>query len=231
MKFYLFLISYLFIFLNIIVSQNCDIYIPQSEGSIFEISNFNEKGKLTSKLFYEILEKSTSESVVIWTIKSKFFNSKNKEQSNNTFTYKCSKGVFYMDMKSLIPAENRSLTGSDFNLNFEGEDIAFPNNLGIGQTLPDARVKMKVLSGTTPIMTIEVLLVNRKVEGIEKITTMAGDFNCYKISYDTELNALFNMKSRNISWFAKDIGLVKSESYDKKGELTGKSELSMLSVK
>ena len=68
-------------------------------------------------------------------------------------------------------------------------------------------------------------ITNRKVEAIETITTAAGTFDCVKISYDVESKMMFTIKAKGAEWYALETGLVKSESYDAKGKLTGSQEL------
>ena len=68
-------------------------------------------------------------------------------------------------------------------------------------------------------------IYNRKVEAEEEISTKAGTFKCFKISYDILTDAMIDIKGSAIEWIAKDVGAVRTESYNKKGKLTGYSEL------
>jgi hypothetical protein len=63
------------------------------------------------------------------------------------------------------------------------------------------------------------------VDAIEDVTTPAGTFNCVKISYDIETKTFMTMRASGIEWYAKDVGVVRSESYNGKGKLTGYSVL------
>ena len=69
-------------------------------------------------------------------------------------------------------------------------------------------------------MTIEI--VNRVVESIEEVTTPAGTFECFKLNYDVKSKIGFIKQNyKNSVWYAKGIGAVKTETYDKKGKLDG----------
>lgn len=212
---------------NLLQAQDCDVYMPQREGSKFEISSFNEKGKKTGRVLYEVLSEEEENGTREWDIKAIFYNAKDKENGNNRFQFKCRKGVFYMDLKNMVPAENSAMANGDMQVVFEGEDMAFPSGIRSGQQLPDARMKMKLMSGSTAIMTMEVLVKDRKVEGMEKMTTSAGTFDCYKITSTSEVNSLFSYSSKTIGWYSKDVGMVRSESYDKQGKLKSYSELTL----
>ena len=80
---------------------------------------------------------------------------------------------------------------------------------------------MQALNTTTTIS-------NRTVEAVENITTRAGTFKCFKISYDIETKAVMTFRAKGTEWIAKDIGVIRSENYNKNGKLTGYSELASL---
>lgn len=79
--------------------------------------------------------------------------------------------------------------------------------------------------------TMQTNVSDRRVEAIEDITAISDTFKCYKI---TEYNISTTLtpggkpkksskiiKSRMISWYAANVGLVRSESYDNEGNLCG----------
>jgi hypothetical protein len=75
------------------------------------------------------------------------------------------------------------------------------------------------------MMNMTTKVYNRKVEAIEKVTTEAGTFECYKISYDVFVDGMIDFNSKGIEWIARDVGAVRSETYNKNGKLTGYTEL------
>lgn len=79
-------------------------------------------------------------------------------------------------------------------------------------------------------MTITVNIINRKVEGTEEITTPAGTFSCVKISYDVVVKSIMKISSKVIDWYAKDVGVVRSENYRSNGKLTGYSIMTDLKI-
>ena len=66
---------------------------------------------------------------------------------------------------------------------------------------------------------------NIKIEDIEKITTEAGTFECVKFSYDVAMNMLISKNYHVTTWYNEDAGLVRQETYNKKGQLETKTEL------
>lgn len=64
------------------------------------------------------------------------------------------------------------------------------------------------------------------VMGKETVSTTGGKYNCIKISYlKRNKIVLKSTNQRVVEWYAKGIGLVKSETYDMKGNLDGKTLL------
>jgi hypothetical protein len=69
-------------------------------------------------------------------------------------------------------------------------------------------------------------VTNRKVEAQEDISVKAGTFNCYKFSSTVNGSAMgIKTKTSNIDWYARGIGVVRTESYDKNGKLQSYTEL------
>lgn len=72
----------------------------------------------------------------------------------------------------------------------------------------------------------EVTISGAAYMGEDSISTTAGRFGCIKISYLKRTKILVKSETERITeWYAKGVGLVKSESYDMKGKLNGKSML------
>jgi hypothetical protein len=78
------------------------------------------------------------------------------------------------------------------------------------------------------IMNMTINVSNRKVEAVENLTTPAGTFECYKISFDVATKMMINVKSKGVEWFAKGIGMVKNETYDSNGKLLGSNVLTSI---
>ena len=74
-------------------------------------------------------------------------------------------------------------------------------------------------------MTMKFDIKNRKVEKKESITTPAGTFVCYKVTYDMDMKVLMRRSMKTAEWLAPGVGVVKTETYNQKGELEGYTEL------
>jgi len=106
--------------------------------------------------------------------------------------------------------------------------MIFPSDLSVGDELPDASITVSIKSSGVNMFTMTVWITNRKVEAREEMTTPAGTFDCFKMSYDIETKMMVKVQSKAVQWFTEDVGMVKSESYNKNGKLVGYSLLTDL---
>lgn len=208
-------------------AQECVYYCPVKEGTVTETKRYDAKDKLQSTDKQTILSKQTSGSDVSFTIKSESYDNKNVLQSNKNLTFQCKNGVFSFDMQNFLDPATMSAY-KDMQCDITAKNLDMPSVLTAGLALPEGNVQMKVSSQGMTLMNMTINITNRKVEAIEKITTPAGTFDCFKISYDIETKMMMKIQSKGIDWIAKEVGVVRSETYDGKGKLQGYSVLSSL---
>jgi hypothetical protein len=211
--------------------SQCDSYFNFKEGAEYEMEHYSAKEKLTGKSLSQVISIEDNGGVLIATIKGTAFDKKGDEISSMDFEYLCEDGVLKMDLNKFIPKEMYG--GSDVSFEMEGEFLEVPSNLEVGQTLKDGMIESKMVMEGNPAManmTMTVKILNRKVESMESITTPAGTFSCFKITYNMEsstkvmgMNTTVTLSS--IDFLAEGVGVVRTESYDKKGKLSGYSIL------
>jgi len=134
--------------------------------------------------------------------------------------------VLYVDMGNFLNKAAFQQEGKiPAEVEVKGNNMELPLNPSPGQILPDASVEMALKMGFVN-MKMTANVTNRKVEAVEDITVSGGSFKCYKFSGDVNSVAMgLKVQAKSIEWYAKSVGIVKSESYDKKGDLTGRTEL------
>lgn len=208
-------------------SQDCVFYCPVKEGTITETKHYNAKDKIQSTDKQTILSKKVTGNDVAVTIKAESYDDKDKLLANRDLTFECKNGVFYFDMKNLIDPQTMSAY-KDMEVKMTATNLDMPSALSVGKTLGDGNVQMSVSNQGMTLMNMTINISNRKVEAIEKITTPAGTFDCFKISYDVETKMMFKMQTKGVDWIAKEVGAVRSETYDSKGKLTGYTVLTSI---
>ncbi|WP_299529709.1 hypothetical protein [Ulvibacterium sp.] len=212
-----------------VVSQDsCSKYYPLVEGTTFQYTMYNKKGKSEGVTDYTITNVDNSGGETRATMSMKFADKKGKEVFTSDYTYTCTGNGIKIDYNSLLP-EAMTSQFKDMEYEITGTDIELPNNLSVGQSLDDANVTMAIsMAGMS--MNIEVNMINRKVEKKENVTTPAGTFDCYVLYNDTQsktMGATQTFPSR--LWVAEDIGMVKQETYDRNGAVTNSMALTQLS--
>ncbi|CAH8285391.1 hypothetical protein EV196_10115 [Mariniflexile fucanivorans] len=206
-----------------VTSQNaCSTYYPFKEGTKFQITNFDKKGKKESVADHQILSITNN----VATISTKVSDEKNKEIATSTFEVTCSGEGISIDFKSLMNPELLKQY-KDMEIDMTGTNIIFPNKLNVGERLPDASLNMSINMGGLK-MNMNIDMINRSVNAQGSITTSAGTFNCFALSYDTEMKMGIKQTFTIKEWIAEGVGTVKTETYNKGGKLMAYSELTSI---
>jgi hypothetical protein len=203
-------------------SQNCDGFYYLQKNKVVEMTITNKKGKEVGKNTYTITDVIKSGGTVSSTINSEFVDSKGKTISKATNNMKCTGGVMMMDIKTFIPSAQQEQMGTG-----EGGGevyIEYPANMKEGDALKESLFSMdfKSQAGIGGHITLE--MTNRKVAGKESVTTPAGTWDCYKITYHSKMIFKIGigipMNTDITEWYAPGFGTVKTESGGGKTEIT-----------
>ncbi len=204
-------------------AQNCNDYFPMKEGLSYELTSYNKKDKKTGTTHYLIKNVEKAGDKFSGDITMTLRDKNDKELNVTEYTATCSNGTYLVDIQSMFGSGTEAMQGAQVDIS--GTALEMPAQLSVGQSLPDADMISKIDMGVLK-MDITTKIFNRKVEARESITTPAGTFDCYKISYDTTVDSGFQIKATGVQWIAEKYGLVKQESYNSKGKLESYSVLS-----
>ena len=120
-----------------------------------------------------------------------------------------------MDMKMMLNPQ-QAQQFKDVSADGKGVYLEYPSSLKEGQTLPDASFDMDVKMESGVAASVSMDITNRKVEGKEKITTPAGNWEAYKITFHNKtiinMGIPIPMNMQMTEWFVPDFGVVKTES-------------------
>lgn len=217
-------------------AQECDENFYRMEpGSTFHLTYYNKKDKVTARQENVVTDTNNNGNTLEATVGSKVFDRKDKLISDGSFTVICEGSTVKVDLNQMLQSidQLKSMQGMDTEI--ETDYLSLPSDMSVGQELPDSKttITVKMGNGGANMMTGEVLIADRKVVGQEEVTTPAGTFNCYKITYSTNVNMKTLVMNRatsypGVHWFARNVGMVKSESYNQKGELDSYALLTKL---
>jgi len=219
MKKLIFITLWLFVPTVFLLAQDCVFYYPQTEGKTLEYATFNAKDKKTAgsiQTVKKVYEENGNLKIDIETIS---LDKKGKEIGTNQYSAICEEGVYKIDMKSFMDAATMAAY-EDNEVEVSSDNLQIPAKLNVGEELPNGRLNISIYSSGTRLMGMSTALTNRKVEAKEEITTEAGTFDCYKISYTMTVSTMFSVRVEAIDWICEGIGTVKSETYSK-GKLMG----------
>ena len=228
MKKALFLCTIILWATSFVTAQNCSKYYPMREGATFEYTNYNKKGKSEGVAKYQVTNVDTAGDVTNATMAIEMIDEKGKEIYKTDYDFTCTGNMVTIDYESLIPSSMFEQY-EDMEMDISGTDLELPNDLSVGQQLPDANVSVKIsMSGINMNTTID--LVNRKVEKQESVTTPAGTFDCYVIYSDNMMKAMMVKQTfPSRVWFSEGVGMIKQESFNKNGKSMGTTVLTSYS--
>lgn len=203
--------------------SQCNEYYVLKKGTSWQISNFNAKGKLEGKTIQKVTEYKQTDNGFEATLEIISQDENGEQVIAGTTTLKCENGIIYFDLEKMLPTQTlKSIEG--FEVTVDGTNLELPDDLKAGQTLKDAEMTMHVEA--TPLkMNFIVNVTDRKVESEEKLNVPAGSFDTYKITQNVYMKTMMKVESSSVEWYSKGVGMVKSETYNKKGKLMGYSLL------
>lgn len=207
-------------------------FFPTKEGMVLVYKSFDKKDKLSSEVKYTIKNVNINGNDMDITYLCESLDNKENLVFKEEITIHQKGDVLYLDMGNFI---NKAAFQQDGEIPAEvevkGNNMQIPLNPQPGQTLPDANVEMSMKMGFVNLR-VAADVTNRKVESMEDVAVPAGNFNCYKFTSNINSVALgIKIKASSAEWYAKGIGTIKTETYDKNGKLESHMELVSISNK
>jgi hypothetical protein len=208
-------------------SQDCKMFYPIEEGTEIEITNYDKKDNVSGTSIQKITSKEEDGENITLGIYQETHDDKGELLGSGEFEIRCEGGTFYVDMRSYL--DDKAMSAYEgMEIAVEASDMEMPNDMNIGQALPDASITAVISNQGIKMLTMTINITNRKVEAIEDVTTPAGTFECYKLTYDINTKMMIKIEGHAVEWLSEDVGMVRSESYSKKGKLQGYSVLTGL---
>jgi hypothetical protein len=213
---------------------SCSPYFPVKQGATVERKNYNDKDKQTGRSVQTIVSSTSTGSSLTLSVKGTTYDDKDKQTSETTFEAKCENGTFYLNMAS--NADPKKAPGN-MTTTVTGDFMEFPSTLTPGMDLKGGVMTINMVSNDPNMtkmgmgnMTITNTTSNRKVLRDTTITTSAGTFNCVKMSSDQTMKSpMYTGAYHVIEYYAKNVGKVRSETYNDKGKLMGYSLITSIS--
>jgi hypothetical protein len=203
------------IFLNKSTGQDCKNYYYLQKNKTIEMTIYNKKGDVSGRQVYTVSDVNTNGSGTTGVVNSEMFDKKGKSIAKGHTEIVCNGGVMMLDMKMQLP-EQQQEQFSKADVKADKVYIEYPANMKPGDNLKDATLNMTIdNAGMT--QTVNMVTSDRKVETKESVTTPAGTWDCFKISFRSKITIKtmgigIPVNIEGTEWFAPDFGIVKTES-------------------
>jgi hypothetical protein len=195
--------------------KNCEGFGQFRKGLKTEMTTYDAQDKVVSVVNQEVTDVKTVGSELVATCKMSTADKKGKATGESfTANFKCKDGNIHMNFQDLLGALPK-MEGTEMKVS--GDEMIYPIALSVGQKFPDAKMKMEIIMQGTPLMQMDFTIKNRKVAAKESITSTAGTFECYKVTYTVGSSMKMVGDSEGAIWFSDGM-MIKTESYAKKGE-------------
>ena len=227
-------------------AQDKVFFVPEPETARWSYLEMDGNGATTATMAYSV--DSMTGDAVNGTAKVKFERAGKRsldEATNSFIYYKFKDGEFTIDMNAFFEkdvlgefidaaaaAEGIEATEEEKKKAMEeirklievsGELRGIPRYPVIG-ALPDYEFVFKL-----SFVTMTVKGTERKISGKEKLTTPAGTFDCFIMEETVTTKAMMQKEvEKTVSWYAYGVGLVKENTYDKKGKLVSTTLLNSI---
>ncbi|MDR3693636.1 hypothetical protein [Mucilaginibacter sp.] len=208
------------------LAQSCDQFLNATNGKKLVYSNSDAKGNQTGQITYTSVKKDAS----TITIHSDITDKNGKAMGSSDFDITCNGSSINIDMRSFMPA-NGNKQMSNMQMQADGKYLSYPLTLNTGEKLEDGSMVITILNNGEKFGETHMDITNRNVVLKETISTPAGDFECFKITYDARMETKMMgigipVTMQSIEWFSPRLGrFIKSESYNKNGKLMGTTAL------
>src|SRR5882724_319599 len=196
-------------------SQDCKNYLFLQKNKTIEMTIYNKKGEPNGKQVYLVSDVSSTGGVTTGALASEMFDKKGKSMAKASSKIKCAGGVMMINMKMMLP-QQQSEQFSKADAKVDDAYLEYPVNLQPDAELKDGTFTME-MNNSGMQQTLTMVISNRKVEAKESVTTDAGTWECYKISYKCKMNIKTGfigipINFEGTEWYAPSFGVVKSQS-------------------
>jgi len=200
-------------------ATGCEGYMLMEKGVTLIYKDYDGKEKYLGSQTTTITDITEAAGVLTVKIHSISKDDKDKITNESDFSFTCTNGEIKIDMKSMM--DQKMMEGmEDMEVAIDQTNLVFPATFTEGQTLPDGQITTTISSGGMQMMQMVIDIVERKVEKFEPITTPAGEFACAKTSQVMKSTMMGRTSTyKSISWISKNIGPVRTETYNEQGVL------------
>ena len=212
----IFLFAFFFSLLtNTSLAQDCKNYYFLQPNKTIEMTIYNKKGAANGKQVYTVSNVTNNGGSTSATVNSEMFSQKGKSMAKGHSEIKCTGGVMMLDMTMQLPQQQQEQFGKA-DVKADKIYIEYPVNMNAGDKLKDAVLDMTI-DNSGMKQSVNMVTSDRTVIAKESVTTTAGTWDCFKITYKSKITIKtmgigMPLNLEGTEWFAPGFGVVKTES-------------------
>jgi len=184
-------------------AQDCSQYVYLQKGKTIEMTTFNRSGQVMAKIVNFVSDVSTANGTTTATVSTESFDKNGHSEGKTNALYKCTGGAFLID----INANRPQTSGGKFSSTY----MEYPANMHVGEHFDDVTTQLQMtMNGRTINMTTKI--TNRTVADKESVTTPAGTWDAFKITYTTTITTdptgVGPRTTETTQWYVPNFGIV-----------------------
>jgi hypothetical protein len=216
--------------LNLAQAQ-CNGFFPMKEKVKYQYDHFDKKEKLSLRTTQTLKDvKGSGNSMTAIMVQEMIDVKKEKIIATTESDWACEGGTLHFEINQMsFDNPQQSNAASGMTMDVTGDKMDVPSDFEVGQKLKDLTYNVKMTMSGMSLMNRTFKITDRKVETTEQVTTPAGTFECYKVTYKTSSQGGIGSGTvKSVSWFAKNVGMVKTETFSESDKLISRQILSKI---
>jgi hypothetical protein len=196
-------------------AQNCASFYLLQNNKTVAFAVYNKRGNANGTIIYKISGIPAKGNAATATVHTNLLDKEGKSVNKGVSNVKCSNGIIMIDMNLFLPQQQTEQFNKT-HAKVKNAFLEYPAVMETGDQLKDGTFNMEIdNNGLKQILKMQIF--NRKVTGIEKVSTKAGTWNCMAISYQVKLNIqtgpiAIPLNYNATEWYAPGFGIVKTVS-------------------
>ena len=207
---------------------DCKTLMNFTKGFKTQMTSYDSKNQVTGVVNQEVLGVSAEGADVVATCQISMDEAKKRSKSDPITTkLRCRNGNVVMNFRDLMGSRTSFAEMKNMEVKISGDEVEIPHQLSVGQSLPECTMSMQVVMNGNPLMTMSSTMKNRVVEKKELVSSSAGSFDCYKITYQIVNSTGMGEEFRYAFWVDKGL-TIKTATFDEEGKMLNYTILTKL---
>lgn len=198
-----------------VAAQDCQGYWSLQQNKVITMSLYDRNEKSSGTYVYRVVDVKSNDEISSSVVEGTLSDDKGKQVSSNVCHLKCSNGLYQVDMKMLLPQQQQEqFKKMDARSSFF---LEYPAGMEVGDQLKEGSFSTSMRNDKGPEMSMEMTIADRQVVGEEEISTPAGTWKCFRITFRCKVRTRVGgigipFQIDNTEWFAPAFGIVKTVS-------------------